>query len=347
MSLTVKEAIRKWGNEYLAICGIQKYFPTMNGNSHVFWVDGTSTIGNDSDADDGQYPDAPLLTITKALDKCTSGANDYIFVKDYPSGGDSGETWPITIDKQRIHLIGVMNGLLPRFKIYSPYATADTPCIRFSIKADDSSYAAYCEIAGLILGSGNASSIRGAIETHHGGQWGHWIHHCAFGLKYRSGSDCKYGIVIGRSSDTYAAGEMLYSLIENNIFGIGVTADGIFVPDGTGSGPNPVIGAVIRNNHFSVSGIGINVADTTADFWSGGIFNNTFEMSADTDGYGVTFASGAKGNVHGNAGWFSDGVIPANNPFFDAGSTNMSFGQNIRGPGKLANSAYIATPTNI
>ncbi len=347
MAFTVREMTRKYGVEYLAAIGNYKYFPTMNANSHVFFVDGTSTVGNDAVRMQGQMPDAPLLTITKALDLCESGANDYVFVLDYPSSGDAGETWPITIDKQRVHLIGLMNGLLPRFKIYSPYATEDTPAIRFSIKADDSSYAAYCEIAGLILGTGSASSIRGAIESHHGGQWGHWIHDCAFGLKYRSGSDCKYGICIGRSSDTYAAGEMLYSLIENNIFGIGVVNSGIYVPDGTSSGPNSVIGAVIRNNHFAVAGIGINVADTTADFWSGGIFNNTFEMSADTDGYGVTFASGAKGNVHGNAGWYSDGVIPANNPFFDAGSTNMSFGQNIRGPGKLANSAYIATPTNI
>ena len=82
MALTIRDACRKWGNEYLTICGYHKYFPTMNSQSHVFFVDGTSTVGDDNAANQGQTPDTPLLTITKALSLCTDGANDYIFVMD-------------------------------------------------------------------------------------------------------------------------------------------------------------------------------------------------------------------------------------------------------------------------
>lgn len=349
MALTIKEAVRKWGLEYLTYCGLTKYFPTMNSNSHVFFVNGTAGIGNDGVNNLGQVPDEPFLTITKALSECVDGANDYIFILDYPNTAPA-ETFPIRIEKQRVHIIGVRNGLLPRFKMYTPYATEDTPFFSFNINATTGTYGAYCEIANLLLGCGNASSIRGAIEFHQGGIWGTHIHHCSFGVNGRSSTNAKYGIYMGRSSDTYTAGEMIYGLIENCLFGTLLSAGGIAVPAGTDSGPNACLGTVIRNNHFHVNSgdVGIDVLRTTADFGEGGIYNNTFECDGDAaDGEAVKFASGAKGSVHGNAAWTDDGVIMANNPFLDSGSTNMSFGQNIRGPGKLANSAYIATPTNI
>lgn len=357
MPLTVREAFRKYGSEYGAVCGLTKYFPTMNAESHVFFVDGTSTVGNDSAANFGQTPDTPLLTITKALSLCEDAKNDYIFVLDYPNTAPA-ETFPIRIEKQRIHIIGVRNGILPRFKMYTPYATADTPFFSFHINATTGTYGAYCEIANLILGCGNASSVRGAIEFHQGGIWGTWIHHCSFGIYGRSSTNAKYGIVMGRSSNTYTAGEMVYGLIENCLFGTLISEAGIVVPAGTDSGPNSCLGTVIRNNHFHVNSgdHGVDVLRTTADFGEGGIYNNTFECDGDAaDGEAVNFASGAKGSVHGNAAWTNDGVVPAQNPFFDAGSTGMSFGHNVRGCGEIGvagtsgqtGTAALATPTNI
>lgn len=349
MPLTIRDACRKYGSEYLAMCGLHKYFPTMNAQSHVFWVDGTSTIGNDSAANYGQTPDTPLLTITKALDLCTDGANDYVFILDYPNTAPA-ETFPIRIEKQRMHIIGVRNGLLPRFKMYTPYATADTPFFCLNINGTTGTYGAYCEIANLILGCGNASSIRSAIESHQGGIWGTHIHHCHFGPIGRSSTNAVYGINFGRSSNTYAAGEMLYALIENCTFGTLLSGGGIMIPDGTDSGPNSCYGSIIRNNIFHVNSgdRGVNVADTTADFHGGGIFNNIFQCDGDAaDGEAVYFASGAKGSVHGNAAWTDDGVIMANNPFFDAGTTNMSFGLNTRGGGEAGETPGLDTPTNI
>jgi len=348
MALTIRDATRKWGAEYAAMCGLQKYFPTMNAQSHVFWVDGTSTVGNDAAGNLGQTPDTPLLTITKALSLCTDGANDYVFILDYPSTAPA-ETWPIAIEKQRVHIIGLLNGPIPRFKIVAPYATADTGVFAFDINTTTETYGAYCEIANLIMGCGDASSIRGAIECHQGGLWGNHIHHCGFGLYGRSSTNSKYGIVLGRSSNTYALGEMLYGLIEHCTFGTLISEAGIVVPEDADSGPNSCLGTVIRNNHFHVNSgdHGIDVLHTAADFGEGGIYNNTFELDGDAaDGEAVCFASGAKGSVHGNAAWTADGAIPSNNPFYDAGSTNMSWGANIRGGG-VVTGPYLATPTNI
>ena len=323
MSLTVRDAVRKWGTEYLAICGLAKYFPSMNSQSHVFFVDGTSTVGNDSAADYGQFPDAPLLTITKAISLCTTQANDYIFILNYPATAPA-ETWPIAIGKERVHILGVHQAMIPNFKIVSPYATADTAVFSFE------SYGAYCELGHLIMGCGNASSTRGAIEMHTGGLWGNWIHNCGFGLTNRSGTNAAYGISVGGLVAGEPAGEIVYGLIEDNIFGALISADGIYVPNVPFVGPNSCCGTVIRRNRFAVAGIGINVLHTVADFKSGGIFDNYFEMSSDVAGKGITFASGAKGAVHGNVGVMMDGAAPTNNPFSDAG-TGMGWGINYQG----------------
>jgi hypothetical protein len=121
---------------------------------------------------------------------------------------------------------------------------------------------------------------------------------------------------------------MIHWLIEYNKFGGKVASDGINIP--TNAGPNSVRGTIIRKNLFRVDGIGINVLDVSAHFHEGGIFDNRFVMSADTDGKGVDFASGAAGFVDGNVGVMEDGDAPTNNPFKDAG-TGMGWGINYKG----------------
>lgn len=338
MALTIREAVRKWGVEYLAICGLAKYFPIMNSESHVFFVDGTAGVGNDGVNTLGQVPDEPLLTITKALSKCTSGKNDFIFVLDYYQA--SGEVWPISITKKQIHIIGI-SGKAGPWPWVKP--TGDTAAFAFASGYDTNG----CEIAGFEIGAGAAHA---GIETHNSGNWNIHIHHNWFGSSL--GMTGKWGIrPSGGTSDF--TGEMLNWLIEYNRFGTKLTEGGIEVPN-TFIGPNTVKGTVIRCNHFHVNSgdKGINIAKTSADFLDGGIFDNTFELDGDADGDAVYFASGAKGSLHNNHAWTNDGVVPGENPFFDAGSTGMSFGMNFRGPGDLATDTFVGTgaiqtPTNI
>lgn len=344
MALTIKEAIRKWGPEYLTICGLVKYFPTMNYNSHVFFVNGTSTIGDDGVNTGGQVPDEPFLTITHALSKCVDGANDYIFILDYPSEAPA-ETWPIVIAKQRVHIIGLQNGLIPRFKICAPGEDTDTPVFAFGIVGE--TYGAYCEVANLIMGSEKSDSVRGAIEMHQGGLWGNHIHHCAFGLEGRSDTDVAYGIILGRSSDTYKAGEMLYGLIEHCRFGKLITAAGIYVPDGTDSGPNSIYGTIIRKNQFYVNDgdVGIHIADTAANLRGGGIYDNRFILAEDnSNGDAITLAAGVRGGfIDGNiASVLLNEATMAYNPYLTTTACGPAWGLNRKGGSELAVSPALA-----
>lgn len=311
MSINIRDAVRKYGPEYLAVCGLAKYFPVMNSESSVFFV---KTGGSDSAANQGQTPDTPLLTITKALDLCTDAKNDFIFILDYYQS--TGETWPISIAKGLIHIIGISQRGCPW-----PWVQPSGDKAAFSLTTGGK----HIEIAGLELGAG---ASYGCISIDTSGLWGLHVHDCNFGTV--NGMTGAYGI-------NMPAGEMIYGLIENNKFGYGLTASGICVP--TNAGPNSVHGAVIQNNLFRVlQGKGIDVLDTTADFDEGGIFNNKFSIPDSGDGEAVDFASGAVGMVDGNTGVKEDGDAPTQNPFKDAG-TGMGWGINYKG-----GTALIADP---
>lgn len=305
MSLTIRDACRKWGPEYLAVCGIAKYFPVMNAESSVFFVSTAARGGDDSAANYGQTPDTPLLTLTYALSLCTDEKNDFIFLLDYYQ--PTGETWPISIAKGLVHIIGISQRGCPW-----PWVQPSGDVAAFSLTTG----AKHVEIAGLDIGAGATAAC---ISMDTSGLWGLHVHDCTLGGQ--NSMSGKYGI-------NMASGEIIHGLIENCKFGGGLTADGICVP--TNAGPNSVKGTVIQNNIFRVDGVGINVLDTTAAFHDGGILNNKFVMSADTDGKGVDFASGATGFVDGNVGVMEDGAAPTNNPFKDAG-TGMGWGINYKG----------------
>ena len=67
----------------------------------IFFVDGAS--GDDNNP--GNKPECPILKVETALDLCTDGKHDYIFVVDYWDG----DTMPITVDATTVHIIGLGN----------------------------------------------------------------------------------------------------------------------------------------------------------------------------------------------------------------------------------------------
>jgi hypothetical protein len=305
--------MRKWGPEYLAICGLAKYFPVMNSESHVFFVD--DGVGNDGVNTGGQLPDEPFLTITKALSECTSAKNDFIFILNYYQA--TGETWPISISKGQVHIIGIGYTSGP-WNWVQP--TGDTAAFSLTSGSDG------VEIAGLEIGAG---ATHAGIEIVTGGIWNVHIHDCGFGTEH--GMTAKHGIrCTGGSTPTI--GEMINWLIDNNRFGIKLTASGIEVPT-TFVGPNNVKGTIIRDNIFRVvdNGQGINVPLTTADFKDGGIFDNKFIVEGDDDGAAVLFGTGTKGMVDGNQAVYKDEstiCAVATGNLFLTGTDGMSWGRN-------------------
>lgn len=79
----------------------------------IFYVHRASNGGDD--ANDGRTPQTAMLTIEEALDRCTTGANDYIYVMRHDA---ATETWPITVSKSYVHIIG------------TPFQASPTPLIQ-------------------------------------------------------------------------------------------------------------------------------------------------------------------------------------------------------------------------
>jgi len=326
-SKTINELTDRYGAKYPLTCGLSKYFPVMNGTSKVYWVDGAS--GDDAAPGAGQTPDAPLKTIVKALSLCSADLpHDFIFVWNC----SNTDTYPIQIAKSFIHIIGA-------WALNSPTwidgDTDDDAAIEFLAGG------ANCELANLELGAGDDYA---GIEVSGNGIWGNHIHDCRFGMSIGMGG--KNGIA------STGTGEMINWIIENCRFGTLLTGNSIDLI--SAGGANPCKGTIIRRNYFQVAGSdhGINLA-ATQDLDDGGIYDNRFELEAEADnGEAIYFVSGAKGNVHNNYAWGAAGIALTHNPFFDAGTTNMSFGSNFRGAGEVATdtlraSGALATPTNI
>ena len=272
MAKNIRDCVRMYGSEYLATCGLAKYFPTMSMESSVFFVDGIN--GNDSAGNYGQTPDTPLKTIEAALALVTDNKNDYIFVLDYYQTAAA-----ISVAKRLVHIIGITN------KAYAyPWIDPTGDTAAFTIAAG----AFGVEIAGFELGGGTNYA---AINVTANGSWGTHIHDCNFGSS-TIGIAGKYGISITGS------GEMIQGRIENCKFGSGLTAGGIYV---SSNGANTLRGLVIQNCDFRVPGtgdVGINIS-TAGDFDEGGIFNNRFRVVAEA-GAAVTAASGVHGLLDGN-----------------------------------------------
>ena len=166
--------------------------------------------------------------------------------------------------------------------MHADAAGASVPAIEFVAGG------ANCELANLELGAGaTGAGIKCSINA----LWANHIHHCRFGMALGMGA--KNGIELS------GTGEMNNWIIEHCRFGELLTGAGIEMPS-TLAG-YPCRGTIIRNNIFRVADdkIGINVADASADFEDGGIFDNRFVVKA-AAGNAITFAATAKGAIDGN-----------------------------------------------
>lgn len=229
--------------------GLESPRPAALGR--VFYVDGNG--GNNGN--EGTDPQFPLLTILQALSLCTTWKNDYIIILDHYQ-----ETWPVTINKARVHIIGIANVGLPNL-----WLTKSSDTAIFEIEEDET------EIAGFEFGAG--ASHAGIELTAALKGYGH-IHDCLFGWM-QTGQD---GI---RDVDLVDAPAML---IERCRFGNFLTRDGIRIEY------NMTRGEIWNNVFRSMAGVGINILNAMA---LGIIGSNVFKLTGNTAGQAITIAAAA------------------------------------------------------
>lgn len=273
--------------------------PKVLGAGNVYWVDG---IGGD-DSQEGLTPDKPLLKIDTALGLCINDNNDYIFALDCYQQ----DTFPIVVDKTRVHIIGLANPY-GQYPVMLP--TGDTPI--FTIGASG----IYSEISGFNLSGG---ATHGCIELT--GAVGVWLHQLMFGGANAGGTP-QDGILLVTGSTTSEA------LIEHNFFLGSGNASGKISRDGIQAlSTNPMTHTVIRNNVFQgCPGIGVNLGGNAQ---SAMILDNKFALDANTAGAAITLGAATVGCfIDGNRANFGKTAMGLK-PYVD-GSVLNTWGINYK-----------------
>jgi len=263
------------------------------GAGKVIFVDGIS--GADSNPPDD--PAKPLKTIAYALGLCRNDKDDYIVVLDCYQQEAS---WPIVVDKSRVHIIGldVGNGKFPRMA-----PPGDTAVFQVGDKG-------YFEIAGFSLGAGAAHAC---IEVEAGGVEARGILHDLWLGWTESGQD---GILVPDNTD---APELE---IADSFFGSGLTRDGVRLAGNSTRG-------IIRRNLFNkVGGIGINALKAGSDIRA--ILSNVFRCADAADGEAITLAAGVGNAVIDDNRAAEGAVAMTNNPYRDLSGSLNAWGANYR-----------------
>jgi len=265
------------------------------GNS--FYVNGYTGLT----ANDGLTPETPKLLISEAMDLCTdaAGQNDYIFVQRWPSA-DPGETWPIAVDVESVHIIGAgLYGASTCCWIAPPGDTA-----AFLISKNG------VEIAGFDLAAGAA---HGCIENS-GSVWRVHIHHNDFGMQ----RTCQDGIKQTGLVDCP------HWLIEENTFGEffdNINRDGIRIEYNSTR-------SVIRSNYFRVDADNSQIGIHLQGLCTGNIFvlDNYFQVPDAMAGEAITTSATAQGLAAGNVAAEGKAAL-GNIPWVDGGA--FSWGNNM------------------
>lgn len=233
-----------------------------------------------ANTNNGIDPGTPFQTIEYAIGQCDDDRNDYIYVLDCWDA----DAYPITIDKSRIHIIGLA---VPSMNLFPQLFGNGANIFELSDN--------YVEIAGFgFVSIGAAGIISGAAVT----PGFDWIHHCTFATAALSLQEC---IEDG-------GGQIGNTLIEDNFFGSNVTMYGL-----TGQFVNCIIRRnVFRDNHI----IAVNLGGVEI----GAIYENYFyakEADAPGVGWAITLAAGANGGMIANNHAMQTGDGTGNNPYRD------------------------------
>ena len=241
----------------------------------VWWV-------NNNAADDlggGRYDDEPCQKIATAIGKAGAGTDDYIFVIDCWQQ----DTFPITVNKTKVHIIGLAG---PMGQSQKMKPTGDTAI--FVTNADGQ----YSEIAGFSLSGG---ATHGCIELAQA--VGFWLHHIDFGFDTVGGTP-QDGVKFIGSNCQEARIEWC------RFMGTGGDAMGYLTDHGI-RGPNNILmdNLCIQNNTF----LGLPGEAMHLEYAFGvQLLENVIALPSDTEGKGITLGVNCKGCVidknHANYG---------------------------------------------
>jgi hypothetical protein len=282
------------------------------GAGNVFYVNGGSD-GPTDDLFDGLRPETPKQTIQAAIDLCTANNNDYVIILNYGGNGRAAETWPVVVDNDLMHIIGV-GTVGQKWPVVRPNAPAagDLNSPAFSVTADR------VEIAGLEIGGGDAAGGIHPVDA--GGVWGLTIHDCFFGVTGDSAGQDGIRVPAGSAAP--------YLTVYGCRFGTFITRDGVRF-DANATRCMIGVPGMPYNYFHEPPGIAINVA---AAVTSPGIHGNRIALAADTAGDAITLAATV------TAAWVMDNVANfgdtdmVNNPYLDgAGAGANTWANNMQG----------------
>lgn len=290
---------------YLLRKGVSRLEDLVNGrqfiHGDVFYVNTAAKGGADTNT--GTEPDEPLLTLTHALSLCTDDEDDYIFVMDY--WRPTGETWPISVEKNGVHIIGVSRpGPLPYPALHP---ATDVAAIQLTSSGQ------YIEIAGLTLGGGVS---HGGIDWLNEGQVdGAWIHHCTFGHQW-------FGTPLSGIHQVATASRGGYgNLIEDCLF-MGDLANCTGAITGNAI---DLLGSVasydltVRRCMFKGCYIGINCTVVH----NGEFVDNRFVCADAVDGEAISLLTACRGNfADGNRAANGGDAAMTKEPYRDVAATN-------------------------
>ena len=261
----------------------------------AFYVDLAGNGGSDNNS--GLSDTDPLLKIESALDLCTNGKHNYIFVMDYWDN----DSFPITVDKTTVHIIGLGNARFGPLNM-SWCAMASGAAATFELTAASH----YCEIAGF-QPTANGSFPAILVSA---GVAGAWIHHNSFGSQIVT----RDGILV--------TGDLSNSLVEDNIFGNYQSPLG---RDGIRAGS--ITGTIIKRNLFiRPVGIGLNLGGQPL-----AILDNRFSLPSDDAGKAITLTTTGC-FIDGNSANFGYDAAMSANPYVDStGGDANTWGLNYRG----------------
>jgi len=257
----------------------------------VIYLD--SNTGDDVNL--GRMPSEPVASFLRALALCTSQRNDTIVVLDYWAAGT--EAWPIVVNKEMVHIIGVPGQGAPWPQVNQ---TGDEAAFQIT--------ALGVEICNLSI---NGGAAHGAIEIA-ASIWGTEIHHCWFG-EAGTAQDGIRGV---------APFDAAYLKVWGCRFGAGLTRNGIRLDHNATRG---MLGApgLEPNVFHAMSDVCIYVNNEFAQGW---ICDNIFGLDSNVQGRAITLDATCVGGVtiDGNHANYGDTAM-GQNPYLDsavAGSNN-------------------------
>lgn len=258
----------------------------------IYYVKGQSPRG--SDANDGLSVGTPLLNLATAIGRVEDYHDDVIVILDAPFDDD----FPIVLNKNRMHIIGVdnWNGMRPRL-----VPATENPYFQFP---GDVSYIELAHLAIDVLSVHDAPT-EPAIEILGGVEGRSRIHDCWLGW-------------IGCSQDGITvANDAPEFLIDHCLFGEGLTRDGVRIDSAFSR-------SIIRDNIFRrPAGVGINAGVGTIGSHMGAVIHNKFSLPSDTKGKAISFvhADCEGALVDQNSAMFGK-TIMGQNPYIDDGGND-------------------------